>query len=122
MGLSADYTPPSRFVRQAYLRQFAYQASNSTEAVQLAGHFLNNVDMPVGVARSTDGKQVFSDYTQWVNLKDLKNNRMKIANYANRTNFIEIDLNQVFKSGKTRSWLIDNLPYPRNDLTAELLK
>jgi choloylglycine hydrolase len=122
MGLSADYTPPSRFVRQAYLKQFAYQASNSTEAVQLAGHFLNNVDMPAGVARSTDGKQVFSDYTQWVNLKDLNNNRMKITNYANRTNFIEIDLNQVFKSGKSRTWVINNLPYPKNDLTAEILK
>jgi choloylglycine hydrolase len=61
MGLSADYTPPSRFVRQAYLKQFAYQASNSTEAVQLAGHFLNNVDMPAGVARSTDDKFIEID-------------------------------------------------------------
>jgi choloylglycine hydrolase len=122
MGLSADYTPPSRFVRQTYLKQFAYQSANSAEAIQLAGHFLNNVDMPAGVARSTDGKQVVSDYTQWVNLKDLNNNRMKIANYSNRTNFIEIDLNQVFKSGKSKTWVIDQLPYPKNDLTAELLK
>ena len=85
-------------------------------------NILNNVDIPVGVARSSDGKQVFSDYTQWVNIKDLKNNRMKIANYANRTNYVEIDLNQVFKSGKSKTWVIDNLPYPKNDLTAELLK
>ena len=122
IGLSADYTPPARFVRQAYLRQFAYKANNSTDALQLAGHLLNNVDIPVGVARSTDGKNTVSDFTQWVNLKDLKNNRMKIANYANRTNFIEIDLNQVFKSGKSKVWQIDKLPYPKNDLTAELLK
>lgn len=122
VGLPADYTPPSRFVRQAYLKQFAYKANNSVDALQLAGHLLNNVDIPVGVARSTDGKQVFSDYTQWINLKDLKNNRMKITNYANRTNFIEIDLNQVFKSGKAKTWQIDKLPYPQNDLTAELLK
>jgi choloylglycine hydrolase len=78
------------------------------------------VDIPVGVARSTDGKQVFSDYTQWIALKDLKNNRMRIANYANRTNFVEIDLNQVFKSKK--SWQIDKLPYPNNDVTSTLLK
>ncbi len=122
LGLPADYTPPSRFVREVYLKQFAYQPNNSGDAMQLADHLLNNVDIPVGVARSTDGKQVFSDYTQWVNLKDLKNNRMKIANYANRTNFIEIDLNQVFKSGKSMTWLIDKLPYPQNDLTAELLR
>ncbi|WP_071466642.1 choloylglycine hydrolase family protein [Polynucleobacter asymbioticus] len=122
MGLPADYTPPSRFVRATYLKHFTYQPSNSVEAMQAADHLLNNVDIPVGVARSSDGKQVFSDYTQWVNIKDLKNNRMKIANYANRTNFVEIDLNQVFKSGKSKTWLIDKLPYPQNDLTAELLK
>jgi choloylglycine hydrolase len=122
MGLPADYTPPSRFVRATYLKHFTYQPSNSVEAMQATDHVLNNVDIPVGVARSSDGKQVFSDYTQWVNIKDLKNNRMKIANYANRTNFVEIDLNQVFKSGKSKTWLIDKLPYPQNDLTAELLK
>jgi choloylglycine hydrolase len=122
LGLPADYTPPSRFVRATYLKQFTYQPSHSVDAMQAAAHVLNNVDIPVGVARSTDGKQVVSDYTQWVNLKDLKNNRMKIANYANRTNFIEIDLNEVFKSGKTKTWQVDQLPYPKNDLTVELLK
>lgn len=122
IGLSADYTPPSRFVRQTYLRQFAYKASNSVDALQLAAHLLNNVDIPIGVARSTDGKQIFSDYTQWINLKDLKNNRMKIANYANRTNYIEIDLNQVFKSPQSKVWQIDKLPYPVNDVTSVLLK
>jgi choloylglycine hydrolase len=122
MGLPADYTPPSRFVRATYLKHFTYKPNNSSEAMQAADHILNNVDIPNGVARSSDGKQVFSDYTQWVNLKDLKNNRMKIANYSNRTNFIEIDLNQVFKSGKSKTWLVDNLPYPQNDLTVEILK
>lgn len=122
IGLPADYTPPSRFVRTAYLKQFAFQPSNSLDAMALTGHILNNVDIPTGVARSTDGKQVVSDYTQWVNLKDLKNNRMKIASYASRTNFIEIDLNQIFKSGKSKTWLVDKLPYPQNDLTAELLQ
>jgi choloylglycine hydrolase len=47
---------------------------------------------------------------------------MKIANYANRTNFIEINLNEVFKSGKSKTWQVDKLPYPKNDLTAEFLK
>jgi choloylglycine hydrolase len=122
MGLPADYTPPSRFVRATYLKHFAYKPNNAIDAMQAADHILNNVDIPVGVARSTDGKQTFSDYTQWINIKDLKNNRMKITNYANRTNFVEIDLNQVFKSGKAKTWLIDKLPYPKNDLTAELLK
>ncbi|WP_215399998.1 choloylglycine hydrolase family protein [Polynucleobacter sp. MWH-UH35A] len=122
VGLPADYTPPARFVRQTYLKQFAYQPESSNDAIQLAGHLLNNVDIPQGVARSSDGKQVFSDYTQWVNLKDLKNNRMRIANYANRTSFIEINLNEIFKSGKTKTWAVDLLPYPQSDMTSVLLK
>jgi hypothetical protein len=80
------------------------------------------VDIPKGVSRSTAGKQIVSDYTQWVNLKDLKHNRMKIADYSNRTNYIEIDLNQVFESGKSLSWSVDQLPYPSNDMTSQLLK
>jgi len=90
--------------------------------VQLMAHLLNNVDIPKGVSRTTADKQVVSDYTQWVNLKDLENNRMKIASYSSRTNYIEIDLNQVFKSGKSMAWVVDELPYPRNDLTAQLLE
>jgi len=122
IGLSADYTPPSRFVRATYLRQFAYQPNESADASQLMAHLLNNVDIPKGISRSTAGKQIVSDYTQWVNLKDLKNNRMKIANYSSRTNYIEIDLNQVFKSGKSMEWMVDQLPYPNNDITSQLLK
>ena len=109
-------------MRATYLKYFSNKPNNSAEAIQLVDHLLNNVDIPVGVARSTDGKQVVSDYTQWVTLKDLKNNRLKITNYANRTNFIELDLNQVFKTGKSMTWPIDKLPYPQNDLTAQLLK
>jgi penicillin V acylase-like amidase (Ntn superfamily) len=122
MGLPADYTPPSRFVRATYLKQFAYQPINSLDAMQAVDHILNNVDIPNGVARSSNGKQVVADYTQWINIKDLKNNHMKIANYANRTNFINIDLNQIFKSGKLITWQIDELPYPKNNLTLELLR
>jgi len=122
IGLSADYTPPGRFVRAAYLSYFAYQPDESGDALQLMAHLLNNVDIPKGVSRTTVGKQIVSDYTQWVNLKDLKNNRMKIANYANRTNYIEIDLNQVFKSGRSMAWAVDQLPYPDSDLTSQLLK
>ena len=122
IGLSADYTPPSRFVRATYLTYFAYQPDGSGDAVQLMAHLLNNVDIPKGVSRTTADKQVVSDYTQWVNLKDLENNRMKIASYSSRTNYIEIDLNQVFKSGKSMVWVVDELPYPDNDLTAQLLE
>ena len=122
LGLPADYTPPSRFVRATYLRNFATQPAGSSDAIQLMGHLLNNVDIPLGVAKEKLGEQKVSDYTQWVAIKDLSNHQWRIANYANRTNFIQIDLNRVFRSNKTMRWMINDLPYPSNDMTSELIK
>ena len=122
MGLPGDYTPPSRFVRAAYLRHFSTQPQASNDGIQLMTHLLNTVDIPVGVAASKGDNQIVSDYTQWVNIKDLSNNRMLIADYSHRTNYLQIDLNQVFKEGKPKTWKISNLPYPGNDLTPFLLK
>ena len=122
LGMPADYTPPSRFVRAAYLKSFATQPTGSSEAIQLMGHLLNNVDIPLGVAKTKDGDQTITDYTQWVAIKDLTHNQWKIANYANRTNFIQIDLDQIFQSNKPMRWMINDLPYPSNDMTSQLIK
>ena len=122
LGLPADYTPPARFVRATYLRNFATQPAGSSEATQLMGHLLNNVDIPLGVAKTKEDGQMAVDYTQWVAIKDLTHNQLSIANYANRTNYIQIDLDRVFKSNKTMRWMINDLPYPSNDMTSELLK
>ncbi len=122
LGLPADYTPPSRFVRATYLSQFATKPNGSSDGMQLMAHILNNVDIPIGVAKNTEGNQTVSDYTQWVTIKDLSHNQFRIANYANRTNFIQIDLNRIFKSKKSMTWLINDLPYPSNDMTSQLLE
>ena len=122
LGIPADYTPPARFVRATYLRNFANQPAGSSEATQLMGHLLNNVDIPLGVAKTKEDGQMAVDYTQWVAIKDLTHNQLSIANYANRTNYIQIDLDRVFKSNKTMRWMINDLPYPSNDMTSELLK
>ncbi len=122
LGLPADYTHPSRFVRATYLRNFATQPAGSLDAIQLMGHLLNNVDIPLGVAKTKEGEQTVIDYTQWVVINDLSNNQWRIANYANRTNFIQIDLNRVFQSNKTMRWMINDLPYPSNDMPSELIK
>ncbi|MDG2272728.1 MAG: choloylglycine hydrolase family protein [Halioglobus sp.] len=122
LGLPADYTPPSRFIRAAYLSHFATQPDGPSDATQLMGHLLNNVDIPVGVAKSTEGEQTVSDYTQWVAIKDLTHNQLKIADYAHRTNYIQIDLNRIFQSNKAMTWLIKDLPYPANDVTSLLIE
>jgi choloylglycine hydrolase len=122
VGLPADYTPPSRFVRAAYLNHFATKTNGSSDATQLMAHLLNNVDIPLGVAKSKMGEKTVSDYTQWVAIKDLTHNQLRIADYANRTNYIQIDLNRVFKSNKSMTWPIKGLPYPSNDMTSQLIE
>lgn len=119
LGLPADYQPSSRFVRAAYLRHLATTPANAGEASQLAVHVLNNVDIPVGVVSSTEGGQTTSDYTQWVMIKDLTNNRVMIANDKNRANYVTLDLKQIFNAKESFSSLIDALPYQPNDATAK---
>ncbi len=119
LGLPGDYQPSSRFVRAAYLRHLATTPANASEASQLAVHVLNNVDIPVGVVSSTEGGQTVSDYTQWVMIKDLTNNRVMIANDKNRANYVTLDLKQIFSAKESFSSLIDALPYQPNDATAK---
>ncbi len=114
IGLPADYTPPSRFLRAAALRHTVTPPKTANEAVQAVAHVLNNVDIPVGVAesRSPDGTLV-SDYTQWIVVKDLTNNVLRIADYNNRMNYLTIDLDAVFADGKPMAKLVNDLPYPK---------
>ena len=121
LGVPADYTPPSRFIRAAYLRQMATPPSDREESVQLTAHILNNVDIPIGVAASKSGDKVVSDYTQWVAIKDLTHQQWHISNYENRTSYVTLDLNQIFDSGKPGVWVIDQLPYQNIDITTELI-
>lgn len=121
LGLPGDYTPPSRFIRAAFMRQNIAQPANASEAVQAIGHILNTVDIPLGVAQSKEGDQVFSDYTQWVAIKDLTNNKLMIADYAHRTTFVTLDLDAIFAQEKPSSVLVEKLPYPEAvDATAAL--
>lgn len=121
LGLPGDYTPPSRFIRAAFMRQNIAQPANASEAVQAIGHILNTVDIPLGVAQSKEGDQVFSDYTQWVAIKDLTNNKLMIADYAHRTTFVTLELDAIFAQEKPSSVLVEKLPYPEAvDATAAL--
>ncbi|MGH2343407.1 linear amide C-N hydrolase [Segnochrobactraceae bacterium EtOH-i3] len=112
-GLPGDYTPPSRFVRAAALAATATRPATSEEGIQTVGHILNTVDIPIGAAqfRKADGT-LGSDYTQWVAIKDLTNNRLLIADYAHRTNYLTIDLNPVFAATTPAATLVTELPYP----------
>lgn len=122
MALRADYSPPSRFARSAFLRWNSPQPGNASEALQLTAHILNNVDIPKGVAGETIGKETVWDTTQWVALKDLTNNQFYIADYDHRTNFVKIDLNQLSQATGVTKKLIQALPYPASPDVTNALK
>jgi penicillin V acylase-like amidase (Ntn superfamily) len=72
-GIPGDYTPPSRLMKIAYLKQYATQAANAKEAHNLALHLLNSVDIAKGVVSYADKGKTSCDYTQWAVVKDLTN-------------------------------------------------
>lgn len=55
LGLPGDFTPPSRFVRAAFLASTAPKCRTTTETVMQAFHLLNNFDVPVGF-QNPEGK------------------------------------------------------------------
>ena len=84
LGMPGDYTPTSRLVRVATLMNFCDPVKTSKEAVNLAFHLLNAVDIPKGVI-SHHKHEGFADYTSWAVAKDLANNALYFRNYEDMT-------------------------------------
>ncbi|UTH74824.1 linear amide C-N hydrolase [Chromobacterium sp. IIBBL 290-4] len=82
-GLPGNATPPSRFVRAAYLKQYADTPANVQDAYTLATHLLNSVDIPRGTIR--DGND--QDYTQWAVVKGLNTGEFGIRTYQSMQYF-----------------------------------
>jgi penicillin V acylase-like amidase (Ntn superfamily) len=123
LGMPGDYTPPARFVRAAFLRHYATRAATAADGVQLMGHILNNVDIPIGVSVTKDGGQEVSDFTQFVVIKDLMHDRMYVSDYAHRLNYVVLDLGRLFAQDQPTSVLVSTLPYPAaSDATASLVR
>lgn len=70
-GLPGDVSPPSRFAKVAVYKAASYQPLNAAEALNLAQHIINNVDIPLGTVRTMDGDKTLNELTQWVVFKDL---------------------------------------------------
>lgn len=122
IGLPGDYTPPSRFVKTTFLKHFSDTPKDADGAVALVGHILNNVDIPIGAVTSSDAGKTIPDYTQWVAIKDLNHNIFYFSDYAHRLNYINIDLNQIFKQSHPLTLPINQIHYPSNDITQALIK
>lgn len=70
LGLPGDSTPPSRFIRALFEKQFATPPASGADACSLALHLLNTVDIPLGTSRPQDAREG-DDYTQWAVVKSL---------------------------------------------------
>ena len=91
LGLPGDWMPPSRFVRTVKLLHAAKPTKNSAEAVNLAEHILNAVDIPYGVI---EAQPTGHDYTQWCVIKDLTNRVVYYRSYRDLV-LKRIDMKQL---------------------------
>jgi choloylglycine hydrolase len=101
-GVPGDSTPPSRFVRILFQKQFATQPANNTDAISQALHLLNTVDIPLGTSAAKNEQKPSKgndDYTQWVVVKALTARTFSYRTARNPTlmqiNFAELDLDHA---------------------------
>ena len=100
LGLPGDFTPPSRFVRAAFLQSYSIQQASGYESAMQAFHILNNFDVPLGVQFAV-GKEPnnMPSATQWTIATDLKNRMIYYHTMYNRTirsiNMAEINFETV---------------------------
>jgi choloylglycine hydrolase len=85
IGLPGDCTPPSRFVRAAVLKRFAYQPETGKDAVVFARHLLQQVNVMPGVSREKTAQGEAADYTQWTAIEDLTNRVIYFSDYQDQT-------------------------------------
>ncbi|PIS02574.1 MAG: hypothetical protein COT85_04630 [Chlamydiae bacterium CG10_big_fil_rev_8_21_14_0_10_42_34] len=105
LGLPGDWTPPSRFVRIATFLRFAKPVVTSDNAINLAEHLLNCVDVPLGLCREKAAEG--GDYTQWIVIKDLKNKVFYFRSYEHLS-LKMIDLKKLdFSRGSDRGLSMD---------------
>jgi len=109
LGLPGDWTPPSRFVRMAFCIDSALPAKDSSEALNLAEHLLNIVDIPKGAIKENPAPFItLEGYAQWVVIKDLNNLILYYKTYENPA-WKMIDLKKFnLRSGALKSILIED--------------
>lgn len=72
VGLPGDYTPPSRFVRAAYLKSHAPVPESREEAVTTGFHILDSVSIPKGAVITERGTDDYTQYTSFIRLNEME--------------------------------------------------
>jgi choloylglycine hydrolase len=123
LGLPGDWTPPSRFVRLAYCVDSALKPKDAAEAVNLAEHILNTVDIPKGAIREPQAVPTVTLYgnAQWVVIKDLTNKVLYYKTYEN-TAWRSVDLKKfnLASKGPARSLKIAGQGPQAVDVSSDL--
>lgn len=68
IGLPGDYTPPSRFVRTAYLKSHVNSTNTREEAVITCFHIMEGVTIPKGVVLTHRDTDDYTQYTAFMNI------------------------------------------------------
>ena len=95
LGVPGDATPPSRFIRAAFIRNTAPQLADARATVLQTFHLLNFFDVPLGF--ETNPGSVFPDIpsaTQWTSSIDLTHRRV-YYHTAYNVNIRCIDLQEI---------------------------
>lgn len=100
LGLPGDFTPPSRFVRAAFLSSFTIPLKTGYDASMHAFHILNNFDVPLAVQYDRGAKiPDMPSATQWTIVSDMKARMIYYRTMYNSVirsiNMNDIDFEQV---------------------------
>lgn len=114
LGLPGDWTPPSRFVRIAFAVDASVQSKSANDAINLAEHIMNTVDIPIGAIKEKyDMVITLYGNAQWSIIKDLTNKTMYFRTYDNMT-LRKIDLNKFkLSSGSPKKYIDASTPSPK---------
>jgi len=122
IGLPGDVSPPSRFVKMATLLHVAFPTNNASDALNLAQHMINNVDIPLGLVREASNGEATNETTQWVVFKDLGNKIFYYRTYGDLT-LRAVSLSKLnFAPGAVRLKMPVARPQTVDDLTDQFLK
>ena len=62
-GLPGGYTPPERFVRAAFFKEYSQEAANEVAGVNSSQHILNTVRIPKGIVVTDSDEEDYSLYS-----------------------------------------------------------
>lgn len=95
-GLPGDFTSTSRFIRTAFIKSYVEPAINTYEGIMNINRILDSVNIPKGIKINSQG---LSDYTQYIAIMDLTNNKYYFKTYDSLS-FMEFSLSKELTEQK----------------------